>query len=153
LSELRGIAARPGDRARTAQQLADVIRRASNVRWVGIYDVDLRRGIVSNIAWSGPGAPAHPVFPSTHGLTARAIATRTSVNVGDVTRDPHYLTAFGSTRSEIIVPVMDETGMVLGTIDVEGEMVNAFDPATQAFLESCAEAIRELWRIGGRTNP
>jgi putative methionine-R-sulfoxide reductase with GAF domain len=42
--------------------------------------------------------------------------------VGDVGRDPDYLTALGSTRSEIIVSVMDKTNYpVIGTIDVESE--------------------------------
>jgi putative methionine-R-sulfoxide reductase with GAF domain len=42
------------------------------------------------------------------------------VVVGDVRTDARYLAAFGSTLSEIIVPVMDpERGEVIGTIDVE----------------------------------
>ena len=127
LEALRAILESPGDRTQKARRVAETIRRSADYRWVGIYDVDAGRGEVSNIAWSGPAAPAHPVFPITQGLTGEAVAGRTTLNVGDVTRNQRYLTTFGTTRSEIIVPVLDEGSReVVGTIDVESEAVNAF---------------------------
>src|SRR6516165_6424868 len=39
----------------------------------------------------------------------------------NVASDPRYLRAFGSTRSQIIVPVFDEARETVGTIDVESE--------------------------------
>ena len=69
-----------------------------------------------------------------------------AINVGDVASDPRYLTAFGSKRSEIIVPIFRVgDGLVVGTIDVESEHANAFSSEVQAFLEACSEAIRPLW--------
>ena len=66
--------------------------------------------------------------------------------VGDVSKDPRYLTAFGSTRSEIIVPVLDPTGRkVVGTIDVESDRVDAFSEEDRAALERCAVALAELF--------
>jgi GAF domain-containing protein len=107
--------------------------------------VDGARGLVSNVAWSGPGPPAHPSFPITKGLTGIAVAERRTVNVGDVASHPNYLTTFGGTRSEIIVPVFRQ-GTVVGTIDVESEKPNAFDPAAQSDLDTFAKAIRALWQ-------
>ena len=116
-----------------AKRIAEAIREAGPYRWVGIYDVNVRSGTVSNIAWSGPNAPAYPVFPITKGITSRAISTRKTVNVGDVASDLSYLTALDSTRAEIIVPILDDTGdHVTGTIDVEREHLNAFDFTAQA---------------------
>ena len=132
-------------REERAKRIAEALRQSGSYRWVGIYDVDLARGWVSNLAWSGPGAPAHPVFPVTQGLTSRAIAERRTINVGDVANDPDYLTAFSSTRSEIIVPVLDRSGRVVGTVDVESELPNAFDGAAQSFLEECVRALEGLW--------
>jgi putative methionine-R-sulfoxide reductase with GAF domain len=60
--------------------------------------------------------------------------------------DPRSLTAFGSTLSEIIIPIMDEkTGAVVGTIDVESERANAFSEKDQRRLEQCAKVARPLW--------
>lgn len=148
--ELREILALIEDRRVKAKRIAAAIRKAGDHRWVGIYDVDLRQGTVSNIAWSGPSAPAYPVFSSTEGLTSRAIATRKTVNVGDVASDSHYLTALDSTRAEIIVPVLDKTGQyVIGTIDVESVHLNAFDSLAQESLEESANALKSFWAGGG----
>ena len=146
LAELTALLAEGGDRNSTAKAIAEALRAAGPYRWTGIYDVDLEKGVVSNIAWSGPGAPAYPTFPVTNGLTSRAIATKKTVNVGDVANDPDYLTALATTRSEIIIPVLDATGhSVIGTIDVESEHPHAFDSAIQRHLEDCATVLRTFW--------
>jgi len=135
------------DRVAALQSIAELLRSSGRYRWVGLYDVDRPEGTVTNIVWSGPGAPEYPTFPITKGLTGSAISTRKTVNVGDVTADPRYLTAFGTTRSEIIVPLLDEAGEnVVGTIDVESERPNAFPEEVQTLLEACSKVIRPLWR-------
>jgi L-methionine (R)-S-oxide reductase len=129
------------------QTLADLLRTRGNYRWVGLYEVDHLTARVNIIVWSGPGAPEFPTFPSSKGLTGTAIANRTTVNAGDVASDPRYLTAFGTTKSEIIVPIFDEAReSVIGTLDVESEEPHFFDSEMQEFLEACAVAARPLWR-------
>ena len=133
-----------GSRVEKAAKLAEMIRHSRGYRWVGVYDVGPER--VSIVAFSGPSAPAYPQFPVTKGLTGSAIREKRTIVVGDVRSDPRYLTALGSTLSEIIVPVMDETsGAVVGTIDVESERKDAFSPEDQAMLEECARMARPLW--------
>jgi len=145
-SEMISLLARDLPRVEKAKAIAEAIRAFGNYRWAGLYDVDYERCLVSNVAWSGSGAPEHPVFPITKGLTSRAIASKTTVNVGDVAHDADYLTALATTRSEIIVPVVAASGAkVLGTIDVESERPDAFDAHTQTSLEECANALRPFW--------
>ena len=147
--ELQTILALNEDRITKAKRIAEAIREAGAYRWVGIYDVNVQPDTVSNIAWSGPNAPAYPVFPITKGLTSRAIAARKTVNVGDVASDSSYLTALDSTRAEIIVPILDDTGdYVIGTIDVESERLNAFDSKAQALLEESANVLTKFWTSG-----
>jgi L-methionine (R)-S-oxide reductase len=142
------ILAQTASREAKASRITEAIRAEGAYRWVGLYDVDFARGLVSNIAWSGPSAPAYPTFPVTQGLTARAIAGKRTINVGDVAKDSAYLTALDSTRAEIIVPVLDTAAdRVVGTIDVESESLNAFDSATQAALEQCARLLAGFWTI------
>jgi L-methionine (R)-S-oxide reductase len=146
LEELPIILARDTDRTAKGARIAEAIREAGPYRWAGIYDVDSQRGIVCNIAWSGPNAPTYPTFRIGEGLTSRAIIEKKTVNVGDVTSDSDYLTALENTRSEIIVPVLDGTGdRVIGTIDVESERFNAFDSKVQSLLEECASILRTFW--------
>lgn len=146
LAELRGIASAHKPRLAALQEVADAIRKAGEYRWVGLYDILPEVGLAANLVYSGPGAPAYPTFPISKGLTGAAISSKQTINVGDVTADSRYLTAFGNTRSEIIVPLLNTAGdQVVGTLDIESEQARAFDVETQTFLESCAEAIRPLW--------
>lgn len=118
-----------------ACRIAEAIRKEGSWHWGGLCDVDCQSGMIANIAWSGPGPPAHPSSPITKKLTSRAIANRKPVNVSDVARNPDYLTALGSTRSEIIIPVMGKTNdAVIGTIDLESERVSAFDTGRRLCL-------------------
>jgi L-methionine (R)-S-oxide reductase len=147
LGQLTRIVSRGEERVVALQRVADLLKSSGGYRWVGLYEIDHAAQVVRNVVWSGPGAPEYPVFPIDKGLTGAAIARRETVNVGDVAADPRYLTAFGTTRSEMIVPVFDETGEnVAGTIDIESETPHAFGADAQALMERCAAVIRPLWR-------
>lgn len=129
-----------GDRSEKLRRAAEVIREAGPFRWVGIYDVLAEE--IAIVSWSGPAAPAFPRFPIGKGLCGDAVRRGETVVVGDVTKDPRYLTTFGSTRSEIVVPILDPvSGRSRGTLDVESERVDAFGPDDRAFLEHCAAEI------------
>jgi putative methionine-R-sulfoxide reductase with GAF domain len=146
LGQIRMTAASGGDRAARAGRLAEMIRKLGEYRWVGVYDVDEEN--VSIIGWNGPSAPEHLTFPITKGLTGAAIHDKKAVNVGDVLNDPRYLTAFGNTVSEMIVPVLAPGGgRVIGTVDVESERANAFGASDLQMIEQCAQAALPLWLI------
>lgn len=144
LGEVSRVLRGDGDRERKAAGIAEAIRRSGGYRWVGLYEVT--EDEIANLAFDGPGAPAHPRFPVTQGLSGAAVASGETVVVGAVSKDPRYLTAFGSTRSEMIIPVLDRAGRkVVGTIDVESDQVDAFSEGDRAALERCAAAVAELF--------
>jgi L-methionine (R)-S-oxide reductase len=148
LANLERIVATARDRRASLDEAAALIRSSGNYRWVGLYDVDHEAGLVRNVTWSGPGAPEYPTFPLTKGLTSAVVAGKQIVNVGDVSADARYLTAFGSTRSEMIVPVFDAEGKsVVGTIDVESEQPHAFNNDIQNLFAACSVVIRPLWKV------
>jgi L-methionine (R)-S-oxide reductase len=140
------------ERATKAERAAELIRSAGAYRWVGIYDVVGEQ--IAILAWSGAGKPAVPRFGVTQGLCGAAVRSRATVNVGDVSRDPRYLTTFGSTRSEIVVPVVGPVGRAsVGVLDVESERLNAFTEDDRAFLEACATEISGLWEDPPENRP
>lgn len=145
LNQIRGLAMGGDDRAIKAKRLAELVQTLGSYRWVGVYDVGPEQ--VSIIAWVGPSAPEFPTFPVSEGLTGAAIETKKAVIVGDVRNDPRYLTAFGSTLSEIIVPVISPDGRVIGTIDVESEKPNAFSDRDREMIEQCVQAALPLWLL------
>jgi putative methionine-R-sulfoxide reductase with GAF domain len=62
-------------------------------------------------------------------------------------KDPRYLITFGSTLSEAIFPVQSaDEGSIVGTIDVESDLVDAFQPEDEAFLRECNRVLPPLWQ-------
>jgi len=142
LKRLREILSISGDRVGKARRISAAIRETGGYRWVGIYDVsDDEIGVV---AWSGPSAPAYPRFPSSQGLCGATVQSRKTIAVGDVTQDPRYLTTLGTTRSEIVVPVLDG-GHVVGLLDVESDVTDAFSEDDRRCLEECAATLAPFW--------
>jgi L-methionine (R)-S-oxide reductase len=141
---IRAILERPEGREWKAQRVAEAIRRTGGYRWVGIYDVGSEE--IAVLGWSGPGPPEHLRFPVTQGLCGAAAGQRATIVVGDVAADPRYLSTFGTTRSEIVVPVREADGeSVVGLIDAESQQRDAFGDLDRALLELCALQIATLW--------
>lgn len=127
-----------------ARRAAEIVRAARAYRWVGIYDVDDDR--VELLGHTGEQAPVFVEFSAGEGLSGEAIRTRTTVVSNDVSTDPRYLTAFDSTGSEMIVPILGaESGIAIGTLDVESDRVGAFSDEDRAFVERCAIALMPLF--------
>ena len=115
------------------RQLAEMIREARNYRWIGIYKIVKNEFVI--LAETGNEPPAYPRFPLTQGLCGAALESGRPIIVGDVRHDPRYLPTFHTTRSEIIVPMINEHRKILGMLDTESEKVNAFGDEDRQFLE------------------
>ncbi len=80
--DLHNIVSTARDRVAALQGVAELLKSSGSYRWVGLYDVDRAAGTVTNMVWSGPGAPEYPTFPITKGLTGAAISARKTVMLG-----------------------------------------------------------------------
>jgi GAF domain-containing protein len=149
IDALRSLGEGNETRATKAQLAVDLIRQLGPYRWAGLYDV--LPGEIAVIAWSGPEAPTYPRFPISKGLNGACVASRKPVIVQDVSSDPRYLTTIGGTRGEMIQPVLDTAGVVVGTIDVESDRANAFSKRDEELLALCARSLCWLWRVPGLT--
>jgi GAF domain-containing protein len=139
LQEIGAFVLAGGCNAKRIRHVAEMIRAARNYRWVGIYKIERKDFII--VAGTGDEPPAYPRFPITQGLCGAAFETRKAVVVGDVRRDPRYLPAFHTTRSEIIIPMVNDNEHVVAMLDAESEKLNAFGPEDRQFLERAAGLI------------
>jgi putative methionine-R-sulfoxide reductase with GAF domain len=127
-----------------ARRAAEIVRSARGYRWVGIYDVGDDR--IELIGHTGVQSPVHVEFSVAQGLSGEAVRTRATVTSNDVANDPRYLSAFESTASEMIVPILGaESGIAIGTLDVESDRLGAFSDDDRDFVEGCAIALMPLF--------
>jgi putative methionine-R-sulfoxide reductase with GAF domain len=147
IDSLRSLGDGDGDRVAKAQRAIDLIRSLRPYRWAGLYDVLSKE--IAVIAWSGPQAPTYPRFPIDQGLSGACVSSRRPVIVQDVAGDGRYLTTIGGTRGEMIQPVLDRFGAVVGTIDVESDRVDAFGSRDEELLAACAKSLVWLWPGSG----
>lgn len=124
------------------KRIAEMVRAARKYRWVGIYKIT--RGELIIAAGTGKHPPAYPRFPITQGLCGAAAESRQTIVVPDVHKDCRYLPTFGSTQSEIVVPIISGRERVAGVIAVESARLNAFDDEDQEFLERAATLIARM---------
>ncbi|HKS31096.1 MAG TPA: GAF domain-containing protein [Chthoniobacterales bacterium] len=124
------------------EEIAELVQRTCKYRWVGVYKIKRHEFVIE--AATNKMKPACPQFPVTQGLSARATEERKTVMVPDVRKEPCFLPNFWSTKSEIIVPIIDdEHDRVVGVINVESAKANAFGKSDRDFLEGVA---RIIWR-------
>jgi L-methionine (R)-S-oxide reductase len=139
LQELGAFVLACGCSAKQMKKVAEMIRTSRKYRWVGIYKVTPKEFAI--MAGTGDEPPAYPRFPLTQGLCAAALETKKAVVVGDVRKDTRYLPTFHTTRSEIIIPIVNEKKQVVGILDAESEKMNAFQTEDRQFLERAAGLI------------
>jgi L-methionine (R)-S-oxide reductase len=149
LEALRRILDRGGDADDVLRQVVGALQeRFEDYSWVGIYLVEGDELVLG--PWQGPKATEHVRIPVGQGICGAAAATGDTEVVDDVNADPRYLACFPSTRSEIVVPISYEGGVV-GEIDIDSDRPAAFDTDDREFLESVAVLISPYCLVGWDT--
>jgi sigma-B regulation protein RsbU (phosphoserine phosphatase) len=78
--------------------------------------------------------------PLGQGITGTAASTGHSVRVGDTTKDPRYINAIESVRSELAVPLMLQNRCV-GVLDIQSRHPDYFTPDQQNILTLLASRL------------
>jgi PAS domain S-box-containing protein len=73
------------------------------------------------------------------GINGRAALTGRTQLIADVRTDEDYMVFSPSTLSELTIPLKDESGKVLGTLNLESEQLSGFNNEDRAHLEALAE--------------
>jgi GAF domain-containing protein len=69
------------------------------------------------------------------GVCGAAAATRTAQLVEDVDAFPDHIACDSRSKSEIVIPVIDRAGDLIGVFDVDSEARGAFDATDAAWLD------------------
>jgi putative methionine-R-sulfoxide reductase with GAF domain len=123
------------------QKIVDFLyTRFDHYSWVGIYVVKGNTLILG--PWRGRQATEHTSIPLSEGICGFAAQSGKTEVVDDVSADSRYLTCFVSTKSEIVVPIKTNKGVV-GEIDIDADTPHAFTQDDVVFLEKIADMLGE----------
>ncbi|MGC0365440.1 L-methionine (R)-S-oxide reductase [Rhodococcus sp. 27YEA15] len=123
------------DRTANAANLAALVYHAlPHVNWVGFYFHDGHELVV------GPfqGRPACVRIGLDTGVCGAAARSRETQRVADVHRFPGHIACDAATRSELVVPLVDDGGLV-GVFDLDSPILDRFDEQDQIGLERIAQ--------------
>ena len=135
LSRIETALSQEPDPARAMETTVRILEESfRDYSWVGIYV------LYGNELVLGPyvGKPSpHTRIPLGRGICGSAASEKATIVVDDVKEDPRYLACSVETRSEIVVPIMQD-GEVLGEIDIDSDRLAAFGGADRELLERTA---------------
>ena len=105
--------------------------------WVGIYLIDRDTLVLHNYI----GKPTeHTHIPIGKGVCGVAVAEGSNQIVGDVTKLDNYLACSVETRAEIVV-LIKRGSEILGQIDIDSDLENAFTLEDEVLLGRVADLI------------
>ncbi len=99
--------------------------------WTGFYRV-----VAPEILKIGPYQGGHGclVIPFSRGVCGAAARLGQVQNVPDVDAFPGHIACAASTRSELVLPVWNRSGRLLGVLDIDSDTPAAFTAADEAWL-------------------
>jgi GAF domain-containing protein len=105
--------------------------------WVGIYLLDRDTLVLHNYI----GKPTeHTHIPIGTGVCGAAVAQGENQIVGDVTKIDNYLACSVETRAEIVV-LIRKGAEIVGQIDIDSDLENAFDDEDERLLSRVADLL------------
>ncbi len=150
-------AAKAARYAALAEEVAAVLEGEGNIVARQATVVSMLANAFEHYFWTGfylvdPAKPEELVIGPYHGtlgclriafgrgVCGTAAAERRTVIVPDVDAFPGHIACDSSSRSEIVVPVMDADGALLGVFDVDSAELAAFDETDAVGLERILRA-------------
>jgi L-methionine (R)-S-oxide reductase len=99
--------------------------------WTGFYRV-----VAPDLLKIGPYQGGHGclVIPFSRGVCGACARTGQVQNVPDVDAFPGHIACASSTRSELVLPVFNAAGKLLGVFDIDSDAPAAFSQTDEAWL-------------------
>ena len=109
--------------------------------WTGFYRV-----VEPDLLKVGPYQGGHGclVIPFGKGVCGHVAATGKLLRLDDVDSFPDHIACSSTTKSEIVVPVIDRNGSLRAVLDIDSDIPAAFDETDETGLIQVCELIASL---------
>jgi L-methionine (R)-S-oxide reductase len=106
--------------------------------WTGFYRV-----VAPELLKIGPYQGGHGclVIPFSRGVCGAAARTGEAQIVPDVEAFPGHIACAASTKSELVLPVRNASGVLLGVLDLDSDTPAAFDETDAAALQAIMDRL------------
>lgn len=122
-----------GDEIAGMATISSLVHNAFGYLWTGFYRVVEPGALLRVGPYQGSLGCLEIAFG--RGVCGTAAAERRTIIVPDVEKFPGHIACDSRSRSEIVVPVIDRKGDLIGVLDVDSERLDSFDEDDQRGLE------------------
>jgi len=137
-TQLGGLLKKSGDlNARMATVAAVLHHKMDYFFWTGYYMLNEEELVVRS--YQGP--VACQVLEKGRGVCWAAIDQGKTIVVDDVHLFPGHIACDSRSNSEIVVPLKNRDGKIIGVLDVDSKEKGSFDETDQVWLEKIAELL------------
>lgn len=138
LVQLEELFLKPGDLdSRLASIAALLHHKMDYFFWTGFYL--LREGELLVRTYQGPLACQH--LKKDTGVCWAGINNRKTIVVPDVHQFPGHIACDSRSNSEIVVPLADQAGRIIGVFDADSKDFAAFDDTDAVWLEKIMDLV------------
>ena len=123
--------------ARMATIIALLHHKMDTFFWTGFYRIE--NGLMTVLMYQGP--VACQILEKDKGVCWAAFNKKETMVVDDVHKFPGHIACDSRSNSEIVVPVKNETGEIIGVLDIDSSQKAAFDEVDAKWLGKILELI------------
>ena len=140
----------PNTTANLANAAALLFSELPEVNWAGFYFVGPQRSGGGEELVLGPfqGRPACLRLPRGRGVCGTAWQRNQSVLVDDVHAFAGHIACDSASESEVVVPLRDASGRVIGVLDLDSPRRSRFTEVDKTGLEAFCQTLQSrLWNL------
>jgi len=110
----------------------EIFHSFDHFHWVGFY-----RNVGGQILKIGPYQGAHGclTIPFSKGICGRCAREKKVQNIPYVAREPDHIACAATTKSEIVVPIVNGDGALFAVLDIDSNAPAAFDKIDETNLQ------------------
>jgi GAF domain-containing protein len=140
LQQIEGVVSGESDLIANLSNIAAILKELDGYFWVGFYLVKADELVVG--PFQGPVACSR--IAKGKGVCGTAWSENKTILVQNVHDFPGHIACSPLSQSEIVVPILDQTGKVAMVLDVDSSSVGNFGEKDQLALEKLAEIITKI---------
>ena len=147
LPQVRALIEDETDLTAALANLSAALTSAFKWWWTGFYIVKESQLVLG--PFQGPIACTRIAYG--RGVCGTAWKENRTLTVPDVEEFPGHIACSSLSKSEIVVPLHNSKGTVVGVLDVDSESLSCFDETDAKYLEEIARLLTRFFDQGGST--